>query len=648
MDVDGKNGRSQDRGGHYLVAVTGSVNSEYLLRWTDATARRLGAEWTALHISDPEGDDDQAGISRNMALARELGAETVSISDRDVAAAVVRYARAHKATSLVVGKTGDDALGLPGDSGIASAILESSGDLDVVLLRGKAPVKFRGRGLGLHYRRDRFRGIGYAALGLSAVTALGLLGQPVLGYRSISILYLLTVIILPFACSRAVVVASAAAGTLLWNFLFIPPKLTFSIASIEDVLMYAAFFIAAIVGGYMTSRLKEKESALSLRERRMAFLYGYSRAVSRVRGLDGIAGFTESYLGHNLGLTSRVWLNQGGAGTDRAIAGSANDENPDRAEGFDAGLAEACVRSGRSLGDGEDRLYLPLESQDAVIGALYVAGGGGKTIKGESRELLQTLAGNLALAVERESLSAENERNKMAAESARLSKILLDHVSHELRTPLTTIKGSVSGLLEGTMADDPGLRSTLLGDAMAAADRLDALVEDLLDMSRLEAGKLKPKPELIYVGELAGAAISSLGADLGSDLGGRKVELDASAKDFEIEADPALMVQVFKNILRNFGAYTTPGANMIIGAEALSDATVVRFEDDGPGVPQKELPRLFETFFRGSGGEAAKGCGLGLAICKGIVEVHGGSIKATRGRERGLVISISLPRSARS
>jgi two-component system sensor histidine kinase KdpD len=436
-----------------------------------------------------------------------------------------------------------------------------------------------------------------------------------------------------------VVFFSAICSALLWNFLFIPPKLTFSIASLEDVLMFLAFFLAAFVGGFLTSRLKEKELALSLRERRMAFLYGFTRSISSVRGIREVADFTRDYLGDHLGLHSVVCLRNDAGELDTSPVSGSESESVS-ASGFQAGNAILCLETKACVDDGDDRLYFPLGSQESMLGVLYVTGKGERTIRGESREILATLAGNMALALERELLAAENERNKMAGESARLSRILLNHVSHELRTPLTTIKGSVSGLLDGTTAEDPGLREALLSETLIAANKLNVLVEDLLAMSRLESGRMSPHLELAYVSELIGAAQPALGAE----LAGRTILLEESARDSEIDMDPALMTQVFRNLLRNFATYTFPGSVLRVGVAYVPGFMEVWFSDDGPGVPDAELPLIFDTFYRGSGSAARQGCGLGLSICRGITEVHGGSIEAHRSVEGGLLITIRLPR----
>ena len=197
-------------GGHFLVAVTGSGNSEYLIRWTESAARRQGATWTALHVHDPDRPEDSANLERNLSLAKRLGAEILSVVDREVAACIVRHARIKESTALVIGKAEEGEGSFLGRRSVMEGILKESGDLDVMILRGKSPVRPTRRPLRIRGGAGSFRGIPYALAALSAVTAVGHLAQPALGYRAVSILYLLAIITLPFACGRLTVIGSAA------------------------------------------------------------------------------------------------------------------------------------------------------------------------------------------------------------------------------------------------------------------------------------------------------------------------------------------------------------------------------------------------------------------------------------------------------
>ena len=621
-------------------------------------ARRLSMPWTALHVRGTGLESDPERLERNLDLARSLGAEVLSVPDDDVAAAIVRYARIKKASTLIIGKTETGTVPLIGRRSVMESVLREAGELDLIVLRGKNPVPFQQHFPGLPYWFKSIKGVPLAILVLFGVTVFGLAAMPVLGYRGISILYLLAIISLPFACGRAVVIAAAAISALLWNFLFIPPRFTFSIGSLEDVLMFVAFFLVAFVGGFLTSRLKEKEAALLLREKRMALLYGFSRILSKVRGLGQIGKTGSAYIAEHLGVSIYIYLKDETGKLD-LLHPLRSDDGNEASLDVDTGMLQRCFTEEQSLQDGGYRLYLPLGAPNAALGVLFVSGMGNarsgtgdKSISGEGRELLATLGGNLALAMEREILSAENEKHKLAEESARLARILLNHVSHELRTPLTTIKGAASGLLDGNAADDPQLRNALLSEALIAADKLNSLVEDLLSMSRLETGALRPRLEKTYLVELLGVAQASLGQVAGS----RKIVIASRCHDAELMVDQVLMVQVFRNILRNFASYTPDGSSLSIDYQLANGFdfpgrttpghAIVRFSDNGPGVPQLELRTLFDTFYRGTNSAGSQGCGLGLSISRGIVEAHGGSICARTSGEGGLAIEIDLPLEA--
>jgi len=640
MDSESAHRSEPGLGGCYLVAVSGSGNSEYLIRWTSATARRLNATWVALHVRGPSPEADPAALAKNLELARGLGAEVISIPDDEVATTIVRYARIKKASALVIGKAGGETLSFRGKQSVMDSILRESGDLDIIVLRGKNPVPLRRRPKAALTLPSRARDLLIAIGVILVITILGLLAQPTLGYRSISMMYLLAIIALPFACDRSAVIASAALSALLWNFLFIPPQFTFSIASLEDFLMFAAFFLAAFASGFLSSRLKEKEAALSLRERRMAILYGFTRALTRVRGAEEVAALGSTYIAEYLNAEVGIWLRDSGGKLDFGKMLGTKPESESRVFP-DEKLVHNCFFSNEAIEDDEISIYLPLGAPDSVIGVIFVTRRERKAFRGESRELLSTLVGNIALAMERELLAAENEAHKLVDESARLSRILLNHVSHELRTPLTTIKGSVSGLVDGSVDDDPALRGALLAETLKAADTLNNLVENLLSMSRLETGSLRLHPEKTYVAELLGAVQASLA----SELIGRDMRLDPSCADAEFEVDPVLMAQVFKNIIRNYVAYTPEDSKLRISAGAMGDTVEIGFSDDGKGVPERELPSLFDTFYRGSNSGARQGCGLGLSICRGIVEAHGGKIRAKAAPGGGLAIIVSLPRN---
>jgi len=620
-----KFGTARSAGEHYLVAVSGSRNSEYLIRWAAAAVRRGGGIWTALHVRSAEAEGDQTNLDRNLDLARKLGADVISIPAEDVAAALIRYARIKQATALVIGKTDSPSAAFRERKSVMERILRESGDLNIVLLRGDSPDLPRKRREAVLFASMPLRDYLLVFSIMAAVTVFGFLVHWFIGYRSIAIFYLLAIISVALVAGRGAVFLGAALSALGWNFVFIPPTFGFAFRNWEDAILFSSFFLSALFVGFLTSRLKRNEAVLSIREERMAMLYGFSRLLSRTRGTEEIAAVSASYLSYSLGAKVSVLL-RGWNGRLEVDEGEAR-----RA---DEVVAERCLLVNGQETDADGRWYFPLTSPDHPLGVLVVEGVDKGEPPGEVRELFATLSGNIGLAVEREA-------HKSAAESERLSRTLLNHVSHELRTPLTTIKGSVSALLETqtpAATEEVAFRVALLTETLAAADKLNDVVENLLAISRLEAGALRPHPEATELMELFGAARDSLR----DELGDRQVLIDPSCADVDLFVDPALMVQVIRNLLRNFAAYTPVGATLRVSAGTEGAFRTLLLADDGPGVPLHEVPRLFETFSRGSNGARRPGCGLGLSICRGIVEAHGGTISAESGTDGGFAVTIRV------
>jgi two-component system sensor histidine kinase KdpD len=284
--------------------------------------------------------------------------------------------------------------------------------------------------------------------------------------------------------------------------------------------------------------------------------------------------------------------------------------------------------------------YIPLLTPDSAVGVLGISLAEGTSWLQDHEDSLQMLGRSLAVSIERELLSEENRRNLMARESERLGRVLLNTVSHELRTPLTAIKGSITALMDSSTAEDPETRALLLAETLTATDRLNAIVENLLSMSRLESGMLRLKKSETDIFDLVSVVADALRRQ--SKDHPLSISIDESVP--AVSLDFILMVQVLTNILTNSARHTPAGTPIQIGVERIENGIGITVADEGPGVAPEELPHLFDTFFRGKKA-ATGGVGLGLSICKGIVEAHGGRIAAYVNRKGGLSISIILPDS---
>jgi two-component system sensor histidine kinase KdpD len=525
---------------------------------------------------------------------------------------------------------------------IAEQIMKMSGDIDVAVVQEKGASLGRPRMRLSSYMRAERASIAKMILVIAAVTGVNLLALPVIGYRSASILYLLGVIALAFFTNRLAVLCAAAISALLWDYFFLPPRFTFLITKLEDLLMFLLYFVTAAALAFLMSRLRLNQRMLGDRARRMSLLLDFSQSLSRQTSFDGIVAAGLEYVSRYLEVEAIAFLPESGGGLQRVPHSLGQIEVDEKEQG----VARWCFDSRTPCGKYTDTLhmalyhYIPLITASAVVGVLGVRLLKDAAWLPDQESSLQMLGRTLSLAIEREKLSEENSKNLMARESERLSRVLLNTVSHELRTPLTTIKGSITALMDSVTGNDPEARATLLSETLTAVDRLNAIVENLLSMSRLESGMLRLKRSPTDLMDLASVVADSARRQSSEHPLTISIEDDIPL----VSLDFILMVQVLANLLGNVASHTPSGTAVQLSIEKAGDGISITVADQGPGVEREELPHLFETFFRGKKA-ATGGVGLGLPICKGIVEAHGGSIAAFINRKGGLSVNITLPKS---
>jgi two-component system sensor histidine kinase KdpD len=301
---------------------------------------------------------------------------------------------------------------------------------------------------------------------------------------------------------------------------------------------------------------------------------------------------------------------------------------------------------GRVAGQGTDTLpgagalYVPLLGSRGTVGVLGLRPEDPRPLQAPERlHQLETFASQTALALERARLAEEAERAQVHAETERLRNSLLSSVSHDLRTPLASITGAASTLLEGEARLDPATRRDLLEALHEEADRLTRLVQNLLEMTRLEAGALQPRSEWHPIEEVVGAALGRFAKALAP----RTVTTRIPPELPLIPMDDVLIEQVLINLIDNVLKYTPPGSPIEVAAEDIGGAVLVEIADRGPGLPPGEEKLIFEKFHRSDAGRSARGAGLGLAICRGIVQAHGGRIWAENRPGGGVAVRFTLP-----
>ncbi len=627
--------RSGDR---LLVAVGPSPFSTQLVRWTRRLAAALGAPWIAVHVegSAAPGPEAQDLLDKNLALARELGAEVVITHDEDVAAALVRLALQRNATQIVLGKPRERRwLDLLRGGSLVDRVGRLGGNIDIHVVPAETPGRRREWPDLEAPFRSGWDEYAWVAGVVAGVTGVGLLFPPDY-YLTVGLIYLLAIIALSLRVGRWPVLFAGIAGALVWNFLFIPPRFTFQISKVEDATLFATCVAVSIIAGQLTARIRAQGRHEVMREERATALFHLTRDLAEAKTRDEAVFAALRQTDELFDAKSALLL----AGEDGALhphfSGShAVDEK-------ELGVAQWSFLNRRPAGRFTDTLpsssgyYIPLLRGGKALGVLGLTLPADSPMTLAQKDLLDSFARQIALVIERELLRAAGEREKLLAESDKLHRTLLDSVSHELRTPLAVISSAVENL----DTPDPVLRRELIAETRTAARRLNRLVGNLLDQTRLESGALTPRLDWCDAGDIIRAAVEGVG----DALAGHPLEILVPEEVPLVRADFALTEQVLANLLLNAARHTPPETPILVtaglaGAEPRFFFTVA---DRGPGFPPAMRDRLFKKFARGDAARAG-GLGLGLSIARGFIVAQGGELMVGENPGGGAVFTVYLP-----
>ncbi len=428
----------------------------------------------------------------------------------------------------------------------------------------------------------------------------------------------------------------------LFDFLFVPPYYSFAVSDSQYLLTFAVMLVVGVVISNLTASVRLQARVAQHRQLRTEALYTMTRELSRASSLDDVVTLAVTHVS-TVFQAQAVVLLPGKSGT---IAHPTAPGIYGSFHGADLGIARwvhanrAAAGQGTHTLAGADALYLPLAAAHQIVGVLAVLPTRPERLLiPEQRHLLETFAGQIAAALERVQLASERAElaRKAAAESVRNS--LLNAISHDLRTPLAVLVGASSSLIEasGTLSD--AARRELAATIHDEARRMTVLVNNLLDMARLESGAATLTRQWSSLEELIGGVLNRLKATLAA----HQVRVELQPDLPLVSVDPVLIEQVLANLLENAAKYTPAGTPIDVGAHATSEGILVEVADRGPGFPAGDEAKLFDKFYRVRPEAAQRGVGLGLAICKAIIAAHGGKISAANREGGGAMFRFVLP-----
>lgn len=630
-------------GERILVCVGPAPSSGRLVRAAARMAAGLRCPWVAAYVESPAlssmSEADRARLEAHLRVAESLGATVTRLSGTRVSQALVAYARRHNVTRIIIGKPTHPRIRDLLRGSLLEEVVRGSGEIDVQVisgdvLSGSVPRGERGKRPAAAPSRYVAAALLVAAtLGVAAALRAGLdLPDP-------EMLFLLTVILTAIWLGRGPALVAAGLGVACYDFFFVPPFYTFNVSDQRYFLTFVMMFLVGFLLSELAGRLKQQERDAVSREQRTAVLYALSRELASLDVVAEIARVAARQAADVFEADVVVLL----AGPDGKLTPAGASSDGASVDAKELGVAKWAFEHrglaglGTSTLPGASSICAPLFSGSTSLGVLALMRRERSGLGVEQTDFLDVFCRQVSAALERARLSAEARASALKAKTEEMRSSLLSAVSHDLRTPLAAITGAATSI-----RDDPdlapGTRDELIESICEETARLERLVANLLDMTRLESGAIALERDWMPLDEIVSSALTRLE----DRLGDREVSVQLPEELPLVLVDPVLFEQLFVNLLENAVKYTPAGAPIEIRARRAGETVVVEVIDHGAGIPQDDIGKVFEKFYRGDHA-GVSGAGLGLPICRGIVEAHAGSISAENHEGGGAVFRITIP-----
>jgi len=626
-----------------LVCISPGPESARLVRAAKRMADRLGAPWVAAYVETPGQlrlpAEVRDRVTQTLRLAEQLGAETVRLPGEKMSEAILRFAHDRNVTKIVVGKPRRRLWTRILIGSIVDALVQGSGDIDIYVIsaereqHGAPPAPLARRSIPSDWAP-----YGWATAVVALATGAAWLTLPFFELANLVMVYLLGLVVVATRYGRGPSLVASILSVAALDFFFVPPVFTFAVSDVRYLFTFVVMLVVGLVTSGLAARIRTQAEAARLREQRTAALYAMSRELASTRGVDQLLIIAMRHISEVFRSQVVVLLPGAGGALVCADGGQFALDSNELGVGKWVHEHHQPAGLGTSTLPGAAALYLPLQAPRGPVGVLGIRPAAPHSLDAPDQlHQLETFANQTALAIERAQLADEAQQAQVRMETERLRNSLLSSVSHDLRTPLATITGAATTMLENGAKLNDRTRQGLLESVREEADRLNRLVQNLLEMTRLESGALQLRKEWHPLEEVIGAALGRLGKELAD----RRVDTRVPPDLPLVPIDDVLIEQVLVNLLDNAVKYTPGGSPIRIIATSTGEAITVEVADHGPGLPRGEEDRVFEKFYRGMPG--GRGAGLGLAICQGIVKAHGGNIWAQNLPEGGVAFLFTLP-----
>jgi len=621
-------------GERILVCIGPDPHAPMIVRAAKRLADTMDAPWIAVTVENPglqPGEHERRLLDKALKLAQSLGADTKMLVGSDIAVELLRFARTENVTQIVLGRSRGGFVrellrrSLPHQllrsaDGIAIHVLTSRGPASVAT----APIRWPS------WPTFEAGPLVWSTLGVAAATLIGQALIRITSFPNLSMVFLLAVIFSAVTFGIWPAIYTSVLSFLIYNFLFIEPLYTFTVAQPDELLSLVIFLVIAVITAALAGRVREQARISASRMRATRRLYEFTRKLASVADFDAIPGTAAEQI--HVGLERPVVILVRREGEVEPVGASPPLDALDTAA---MSAARWTFEHGEPAGADTATLplvpwlFVPLKTMRGTLGVIGIGQGeDGAVLDPEAQTLIETLAEQTAGALDRALLTREMVTARGAAETERVRNTLLASISHDFRTPLSSILGSATGLIEYGDKIDPAARQELLHQIKIEAEALDDMVRNLLSMTRIDAGVLEVRKDWTDLRELV-ERVAGAAARRGI---AQKIKVSLPSSLPLVRADARLIEQALSNVIANIRAHTPAETRVTIDAQVSRQSVRLRISDDGPGIPPDVLPHVFDKFVHVQrldvGADGGESTGLGLTIAKGIMDAHGGSIVA--------------------
>lgn len=643
-------------GERLMVAVSSSPFSEALIRWTRRTAYTMDASWIALSVetSKPLTEQDKNRLTKNLQLAEELGAEIMHVTDDNIVRGILRVARQENVSQVVIGKPQKQRLwgrikAVFQGGTVVDRLIQESGTIDIYAVRVDAqdvPKEEQTMDVPVLHSDMRQYIITVCLAVMAALVCFVMFSSGLVNHHTVGTLLLFVTTLLALFFGRGPVLLASIVSATIWDYFFIPPQFSFSLGTLDDMLMMAMFLIVAVVASILTSRARSQERAVRLREDRAEVFINLAENLMNVGSVGDVLELVVEQIHDTFQAEVVIFLAQDQESL-KPFAEQCSSFHPTPKEiSVAAWVFHNHKNAGKFTGTHPtaQALYMPIMYSGVVLGVIGTRFSNISVLPIEQERLLEGFVLQAASAMEREFARAKTMEHQLVNVDTILSSEVVDNIVESVSQPLTVIQSSVRALMVSEMMEDQEVRQALQSDMMSSVAQIQRLIVSLGDLSTLERSAIHLYKEWCVVAD----EIRSVLEPMKKEMALHPLEIHLPDTIPQIKTDLTILHKILHHILHNAFTYSPPGAPVEILGEYTGTSLALRVFDDGPGISPGYIPRLVEKFFRTPNARHLAGAGLGLYITRSYLDIVKGNLIIENREKGGLAVTLLIPAEHRA